>query len=977
MSRFIQTTRIALVAALLYIMMLSEARTQSFVVVKSVSGNAFIKSGYVMTGGTVTTLIGTHTTWPATLATFTFPSNNGPGAMSVQLTMGIDANMCTTTHTIYVDASRPCEDLTFTLSCGTYFTTYTVNVKPTITWTAPYPWEPDGTYCEDQSIILKSIMGIQPPYKWEYRDSKSSTFKAFARNPGTGYSITTDAAGIFGSNATDAILNNPVYFRVTVGKCPPLTTPAPISFQPKALVASAMYAISPVCSGEYGTLMLYGFNRTMLTNEVAVITIRRKGTAMVVKQLTNITPVRLPLTIPDIPPGSYEVLVESSVLGNAIGCGTATYTPVDVTVPAAVTIASVAVQHPSCPSLAVGPHDDASITLTATGGTGPYTYSINNGAYSTSNLFNNLTAGTYAVRIKDSRGCESPGQSVTLTEPLPLVLTVDDVQHASCFNISDGAITAHATGGTEPYRYAITGQPFQNTALFESLPMNTYPVQVRDQQGCLLEIPVTVKGTPSFDVVLHDLTPASCGTATGSMEVEARGETGPYSFTWFDDTGQPINTGASIRNLVSGLYTVQVEDALHCIRELPIQLPGSTQPRLITREVVAPTCAGRDDGQASVDVSDGTQPYEITWSDTGTGYTRQGLAPGTYTVTVRDKASCVITQQLVVPAANPMIINVLKTVEPNCSGGDGGVIEVVASHGKSPYTFHWQHGAEGAIIDHLMAGTYYVTATDATACTANSSIVLDNFVLELSDETSCPGVPVIKAAPVAAQSFHWSGPDGFESFESEATLLTPGTYTLTLTRLNGCTHSNSFTLQEDINALHADFLVTSTAYVGDTVVVIDISWPPPNTITWEVSAGGVILDSDLDLATLRFDKPGTYTVTMNAKLSACTATYSSLLTILEKPEEPVDIRQMNIINAVNIHPNPVTSALNIALELSREQDVELSLYHLQQNRLLLTHTLTGASNYQTTLAMDHLESGLYLLVIRAEREVKTWKIVKN
>lgn len=64
--------------------------------------------------------------------------------------------------------------------------------------------------------------------------------------------------------------------------------------------------------------------------------------------------------------------------------------------------------NPSCVS-ATG-----SITANGTGGTLPYTYSINGGAYTGTNIFNNLTPGTYAVSVMDGTGCTT-GVNITLT----------------------------------------------------------------------------------------------------------------------------------------------------------------------------------------------------------------------------------------------------------------------------------------------------------------------------------------------------------------------------------------------------------------------------------------------------------------------------------------------------------------------------------------------------------------------------------
>jgi hypothetical protein len=87
---------------------------------------------------------------------------------------------------------------------------------------------------------------------------------------------------------------------------------------------------------------------------------------------------------------------------------------------------------------------DGSFSLATTGGNGSsytgYTYSVNNAAYTANNSFSDLAAGTYAVKIKDARGCII-NESVTLQQPAPLAITVTDIQHLVCGADPTGKIT--------------------------------------------------------------------------------------------------------------------------------------------------------------------------------------------------------------------------------------------------------------------------------------------------------------------------------------------------------------------------------------------------------------------------------------------------------------------------------------------------------------------------------------------------------
>ncbi len=71
----------------------------------------------------------------------------------------------------------------------------------------------------------------------------------------------------------------------------------------------------------------------------------------------------------------------------------------NITQPAAISIASTA-KNVSCKNAS-----DGSITVTAGKGTSPYQYSLNGGAYQSSNVFSGLPAGTYMVAVSDAKGC--------------------------------------------------------------------------------------------------------------------------------------------------------------------------------------------------------------------------------------------------------------------------------------------------------------------------------------------------------------------------------------------------------------------------------------------------------------------------------------------------------------------------------------------------------------------------------------------
>jgi len=119
-------------------------------------------------------------------------------------------------------------------------------------------------------------------------------------------------------------------------------------------------------------------------------------------------------------------------------------------------------------------------SVTATGGTGSYTYlwTPSGGSAATAA---GLTAGNYTVTVKDANSC-SAVKTITITEPEPLLANIMAV-NVTCYNGNNGSASATPAGGTGTYSY-LWSHNGETTSTINGLKAGTYTVTITDANSC-------------------------------------------------------------------------------------------------------------------------------------------------------------------------------------------------------------------------------------------------------------------------------------------------------------------------------------------------------------------------------------------------------------------------------------------------------------------------------------------------------------
>src|SRR5690606_17039609 len=123
---------------------------------------------------------------------------------------------------------------------------------------------------------------------------------------------------------------------------------------------------------------------------------------------------------------------------------TATTAVVNITQPAVALSATTTDTDVTCFGAA-----DGEITVTASGGTAAYEYSIDGGTtYQASNVFSSLAPGAYTITVRDANNCIATTTTQTITQPT--ALTISET-HTDAICNENGIVTISVTGGTAPY----------------------------------------------------------------------------------------------------------------------------------------------------------------------------------------------------------------------------------------------------------------------------------------------------------------------------------------------------------------------------------------------------------------------------------------------------------------------------------------------------------------------------------------------
>jgi gliding motility-associated-like protein len=433
---------------------------------------------------------------------------------------------------------------------------------------------------------------------------------------------------------------------------------------------------------------------------------------------------------------------------------------------------------------------DGEIDLSVYGGTPPYTYSWNNGSYTTEDI-SQLPAATYSIEVRDAHNCYLNDQ-INISQPAALQYTLGG-KDIKCFGEKTGEVSSIVSGGTAPYEYEWWNSSYKlsyTSPVIKNVGADTYKVRIRDANKCFVEdsFEISSPGALKSSIVSKDIT--AFGGQDGEINLEVTGGVKPYSYIWSNSASTQ-----DLYNLSAGKYFVDIIDFNNCSIRDSAELLEPVSALSIHAQAGQVSCFGGNNGWIEIFPSGGQAPYSYLWSNGDTIPKIYQLKAGVYAIQITDQNGVSLLDSIRI--SEPSEINATAALVQNkCFDDRKASIDISVTGATPPYRYEWRNSdyvlsARTEDVTQLGADMYTVTVYDSNNCQASFSYQITK-PRAIKITTKATDAPCFGGPSGRIDADVWGGTPPYQfawtdgSTDEDLSAATPGVHVLQVTDQNGC-----------------------------------------------------------------------------------------------------------------------------------------------------------------------------------------------
>jgi hypothetical protein len=446
------------------------------------------------------------------------------------------------------------------------------------------------------------------------------------------------------------------------------------------------------------------------------------------------------------------------------------------------------------------------------GGTAPsYQYLWDKGGDKTSQENSSLSEGIYNVTVTDAQYLCTVSDKKIIGDPSKLTLSMVPIK-PKCNGDSNGSITLNGSGGTGEHLFSINNDSnFLSNSIFNNLKAGGYTFWIKDANGCKESMGFKLEEPAKLIVTATSKAIGGNGFTDGSVSASVSGGTSPYKYKWLNEKNESQGTNATKENLGVGTYFVTVTDDKGCTATSKTTIsPFGCKLKILKATITHVKCPKGMDGKIDQIIIIGQDnskvnfewktPANLPLSDT----TFLNAVAGTYQLHISTNQGCAYDTSFNIIDPPLFEIKTTTTKKISCYESKDGELTIVAKGATPNYTYYLGTTEQkDSVFKKLSVGTYNIYLKDSRGCESPKTTVTIGQPNPISIEkdkinsrdsiTDCTKIngqiSVIAQGGNTPYSYKWTNSSVSESVLSN---LDKGTYTVTVTDINGCTSSKSF-----------------------------------------------------------------------------------------------------------------------------------------------------------------------------------------